>query len=60
MIFVVHGPEPRQSTRAARLLPVVALTWLLVAAPAGTAVADACAYADTGPGGVQAVAAAVK
>lgn len=50
MIFVVHGPEPTQTTFAARALALVTLTWLLVGVPAGAATADACAYASAKPG----------
>ncbi|MDC0766686.1 hypothetical protein [Streptomyces sp. HD] len=39
-----------------RVLTLVTLTWLLVAAPAGGASATVCAYADTGPDGATAVA----
>lgn len=58
MISVVYGPEPTQSALAAKVLVLVALTWLLVGAPAGMAAADACAYASTGPDGTEAVAVA--
>ncbi|MDT0399223.1 hypothetical protein RM705_31650, partial [Streptomyces sp. DSM 41636] len=44
-----------QSRVTARALAVTALIWALVGAP-GTAAADACAYASTGPDGTEAVA----
>lgn len=55
-IFVVHALEPTQSTLTTRVLTVVTLTWLLVSAPSGAAVATSCAYVGTGPDGAQVVA----
>ncbi|MGW1805351.1 hypothetical protein [Streptomyces sp. NPDC002078] len=52
----MHGPEVTRCAPAARVLALVALTWTLVGCPAGTASADACAYASTGPDGMVAVA----
>ncbi|MBK3635655.1 hypothetical protein JHN52_22545, partial [Streptomyces sp. MBT97] len=54
----MHGPQPTRSTRVTRALALVTVAWLLAAAPAGTATADACAYASTGPDGIEAVAVA--
>ncbi|MCP8710445.1 hypothetical protein IGB19_22030, partial [Streptomyces sp. AC04842] len=48
---------PTQTRTAARALVVVTLLWAFAGAP-GQAAADACAYASTGPGGTEAVAAA--
>jgi periplasmic protein TonB len=56
MIFVVHAPEATRCAPAARVLALVALTWTLVGCPAGSASADACAYASTGPDGTVASA----
>ncbi|GGQ92309.1 hypothetical protein GCM10010216_63540 [Streptomyces flaveolus] len=53
--LVVHGPEPTRSAVAGRVLALVTLTFTLVGTPVGTAQADACAYASTGPGGTEAV-----
>ena len=58
MIFVVQGPEATRCAPVTRVLALVALTWTLVGCPAGTASADACAYASTGPDGTVAVAVA--
>lgn len=58
MISVVHGPERTRFAPAARVLPVLALTWILAGCPAGTAAADACAYASTEDGGIVAAAVA--
>ncbi|MFI6562323.1 hypothetical protein [Streptomyces sp. NPDC050534] len=52
----MHGPETTQTTIKTRALALALLTWLLVGVPAGTARADACAYASAGPDGTQAVA----
>ena len=61
MISVVHRTtHTDRSALVIRVLALTALTWLLVGAPSGTAAADACAYASTGPdgGGIAAVAVA--
>ncbi|MDX3243417.1 hypothetical protein PV408_16725, partial [Streptomyces sp. ME18-1-4] len=58
MISVVHGPQQTRSTLATRALALVTVAWILAAAPAGVAAADACAYASTGPDGIEAVAVA--
>ncbi|MFC5956730.1 hypothetical protein ACFP51_20305, partial [Streptomyces pratens] len=55
MIFVVQGLVPTRSAFVARVLAAATLTWALVGAP-DAAMADACAYASTGPGGTEAVA----
>ncbi|NEC78311.1 hypothetical protein G3I38_03375, partial [Streptomyces sp. SID7958] len=55
MISVVQGLVPISSALVARALAAAALAWALVGAP-GTATADACAYASTGPNGTEAVA----
>ncbi|MPY46076.1 hypothetical protein FNH04_41095, partial [Streptomyces phyllanthi] len=49
----MHGPQRTRSALAIRLSALLALTWLLVGAPSGTAVADACVYAGIGPDGVE-------
>ncbi|MPY36827.1 hypothetical protein FNH09_38105, partial [Streptomyces adustus] len=54
----MQGPEPTRSAFVTRVLAVVTLVWTLVGAPAGTAAADACAWASTGPDGMAAVAVA--
>ncbi|MDX3574841.1 hypothetical protein PV648_37250, partial [Streptomyces sp. ID05-47C] len=41
-----------------RALALVTVAWILMAVPTGTAGADACAYASTGPDGTDAVAVA--
>ncbi|GGL65175.1 hypothetical protein GCM10010129_05920 [Streptomyces fumigatiscleroticus] len=58
MLSVVQGREPTQTGLPVRVLVLTVLTWALVGAPAGVAVADACAYASTGPGGTEAVSVA--
>ncbi|MCQ9178900.1 hypothetical protein KMT30_07600, partial [Streptomyces sp. IBSBF 2953] len=50
----MHGPEPIRSALLTRALALVTVAWILAAAPAGVATADACAYASTGPGGTEA------
>ncbi|MDX3126331.1 hypothetical protein PV414_33585, partial [Streptomyces scabiei] len=55
----MQGPQRTRSALALRLSALLALTWLLAGAPSGPAAADACAYADIGPGGGGAVAVAV-
>src|SRR5690606_6845471 len=57
MLSVVQGLVPISSALVARALAAAALAWALVGAP-GTATADACAYASTGPNGTEAVAVA--
>ncbi|MFC5660078.1 hypothetical protein ACFP3J_31995, partial [Streptomyces nogalater] len=52
----MHGPEATRRAPTARLLALLTLAWALVGWPAGTASADACAYASTGPDGTVAVA----
>ncbi|MDW8807957.1 hypothetical protein P1P68_25025 [Streptomyces scabiei] len=47
----MQGPQRTRSALALRLSALLALTWLLAGAPSGPAAADACAYADVGPGG---------
>ncbi|MDX2804955.1 hypothetical protein [Streptomyces scabiei] len=47
----MQGPQRTRSALALRLSALLALTWLLAGAPSGPAAADACAYADIGPGG---------
>ncbi|MCQ9135447.1 hypothetical protein KMS84_32380, partial [Streptomyces sp. IBSBF 2807] len=54
----MHGPEPIRSALVGRALALVTVAWILAAAPAGVATADACAYASTGPDGTEAVAVA--
>ncbi|KOV64659.1 hypothetical protein ADK64_16675 [Streptomyces sp. MMG1121] len=56
MISVVHGPEVTRCAPAVRVLALLTLSWTLVGCPAGSASADACAYASTGPDGTVAVA----
>ncbi|MCZ0206209.1 hypothetical protein OZK63_12400, partial [Streptomyces sp. UMAF16] len=52
----MHGPQVTRCAPTARVLALLTLTWALVGWPAGTASADACAYASTGPDGTVAVA----
>ncbi|KOV93635.1 proline-rich protein, partial [Streptomyces sp. NRRL B-3648] len=56
MIFVVHGSEVTRRAPATRVVALLTLTWALTGCPAGSASADACAYASTGPDGTVAVA----
>ncbi|MBD9734775.1 hypothetical protein IGX29_23800, partial [Streptomyces sp. H28] len=53
----MQGLVPISSALVGRALAAAALAWALVGAP-GTATADACAYASTGPNGTEAVAVA--
>ncbi|MDX2780563.1 hypothetical protein PV379_25085, partial [Streptomyces caniscabiei] len=55
----MQGPQRTRSALALRLSALLALTWLLTGTPSGTAVADACAYADVGPDGGGRVAVAI-
>ncbi|WP_177244309.1 hypothetical protein [Streptomyces sp. yr375] len=54
----MHGPELTRSALVTRALALVTVAWILAAAPAGVAAADACAYASTGPDGIEVVAVA--
>ncbi len=58
MIGDVHGPVPTRLPHGARALTLTALVSALLGIPAGGAAADACAYASTGPSGIEAVAVA--
>jgi hypothetical protein len=58
MISVVHRPKPTRSALVLGVLAPVAVAWTCVGTPAAPALADACAYASTGPGGTWAVSVA--
>ncbi|MER6534839.1 hypothetical protein ABT215_13730 [Streptomyces sp900105755] len=54
----MHAPEATRLAPVPRVLALLTLTWALAGCPVGTASADACAYASTGPDGSYAVAVA--
>ncbi|MBV1946743.1 hypothetical protein KUF69_10080, partial [Streptomyces sp. BV129] len=54
----MQGPQATRCAVAGRALALLVVVWSVVGCPVGSASADACAYASTGPDGTVAVAVA--